>query len=318
MSSAFADSEFEETIDSQRTLGTASLLGIFFGFTMVCSIFFGFGYSYGRRSFSQSVAFTAKPPAVAAPSQVSAARIAPAQTIALTVSRTTSTLNTSAPAQLSLAPVALPTLQTNSIAIRKTGAPAPIVLPAVSVPDPSASRQAARTAQPAPTATTARLTTAPTQPSAVFEQLLAKPSAIRPVMEEPTVIVPDAHSEGVSPNALRSPSTPSIYTPPFYVHAHATLPRPMLTTAHGTSHDDSVQTTPAAPHEVLVLQVAAMSRQHDAEVLASSLRKRGFATSIRNDGPDLLYHVQVGPYQRNVALAARQKLLANGYNAVLK
>ena len=120
--------------------------------------------------------------------------------------------------------------------------------------------------------------------------------------------VPYAHRVGMSPNALRSPSTPYIYTPPFYVHTHGSSHHPVFTATHDVATQDAVHATVhdtlATPHEVLVVQIAAMSRQDDAEVLASSLRKRGFATSIHNDAQDSLYHVQVGPYQRNVALAA--------------
>ena len=32
------------------TLGTATLLGIFFGLVLICAVFFGFGYTLGRRS----------------------------------------------------------------------------------------------------------------------------------------------------------------------------------------------------------------------------------------------------------------------------
>lgn len=296
MSSAFADSEFEETIDSQLTLGTASLLGIFFGLVMVCGLFFGFGYSFGRRSFSQSMATAAKPAAIATPAP------APNQTIAKVVPP--------APVQLSLAPVPLPTLQTPTVAISKLTAPSPMVLPEVSVPVAHKVQPAVKAVQPPAPATTAALNPAPASPSAVLRQVLSKPSAIHPVMEVPTASIPYSRRVGISPNALRSPSTPYVYTPPFYVHAHGvSTHHPVFTTTRDTL---------ATPREVLVVQIAAMSRQDDAEVLASSLRKHGFATSIRSDAQDSLYHVQVGPYQRNVALAARQKLIANGYNAVLK
>jgi cell division septation protein DedD len=40
----------EERQDKEFTLSTASLLGIFFALVLVCGVFFGFGYSMGRRS----------------------------------------------------------------------------------------------------------------------------------------------------------------------------------------------------------------------------------------------------------------------------
>jgi DedD protein len=306
MSSTFADSEFDETIDSQLTLGTASLLGIFFGLVMVCGIFFGFGYSFGRRSFSQSAAvhapahlITSQKPVVTAPTpEMTAKAIAPA------------------PSQLAPAPVALPALQQPTASVARVQAPAAMQLPPVPVPALGHARLAAKAsvhAAPLSTATLASansLASANVAPSAVLRQVLSKPSAIHPVMEEPTASIPYARRAGISPNALSTAATPYIYTPPFYVHGHgAVTHRAVFTTAH-----DSLTT----PHESLVVQIAAMSRQDDAEVLASSLRRHGFATSIHNDAQDSLYHVQVGPYQRNVALAARQKLIANGYNAVLK
>ena len=294
MSSTFADSEFDDTIDSQLTLGTASLLAIFFGLVMVCGIFFGFGYSFGRRSFAQSATTnsltnlaTNANPAVIAP---------PEQTLAKVV-------------QSVPAPVALAAPQKSSLPITQA-TPLASRLPAVSVPASSEPLTVAKVAvHQAPAATAASLAAASTAPSAVLKQVLSKPSAIHPVMEEPTANIPYARRVGMSPNALRAPTTPYIYTPPFYVHHSVVSHRPVFTAIHETL---------ATPRESLVVQIAAMSRQDDAEVLASSLRKRGFATSIHNDAQDSLYHVQVGPYQRNVAMAARQKLIANGYNAVLK
>jgi cell division septation protein DedD len=72
------------------------------------------------------------------------------------------------------------------------------------------------------------------------------------------------------------------------------------------------------PGPALTVQVAALSRADDAEVLASALRERGFAPSIKSNTEDALYHVQVGPFSRDVAFATRQRLIAKGYNAILK
>lgn len=42
--------ELDEHHDREITLGTSALLGIFFGVVLVCAVFFGLGYSLGRRS----------------------------------------------------------------------------------------------------------------------------------------------------------------------------------------------------------------------------------------------------------------------------
>ena len=68
-----------------------------------------------------------------------------------------------------------------------------------------------------------------------------------------------------------------------------------------------------------MVQVAAVSRQEDAEILVSALKKRGYNAVIRNDPRDSLLHVQIGPFaSRDEARAMRTKLLADGYNAILK
>src|ERR1700761_2313465 len=39
----------EEAVDSEITLNATTMLGIFFGLVLICGVFFGFGYSTGRR-----------------------------------------------------------------------------------------------------------------------------------------------------------------------------------------------------------------------------------------------------------------------------
>lgn len=68
-----------------------------------------------------------------------------------------------------------------------------------------------------------------------------------------------------------------------------------------------------------MVQIAAVSHQEDADVLVSALRKRGYSVVTRNESRDNLLHVQIGPFAtRDAAKAMRAKLLADGYNAILK
>ena len=68
-----------------------------------------------------------------------------------------------------------------------------------------------------------------------------------------------------------------------------------------------------------MVQIAAISKQEDAEVLVAALKKRGYSAAVRNDPKDNLLHVQIGPFAtREEARAMRAKLLADGYNAILK
>jgi DedD protein len=75
---------------------------------------------------------------------------------------------------------------------------------------------------------------------------------------------------------------------------------------------------PATAGSALV-QVAAVSHPEDADVLLSALKKRGYSVSIRHEPQDKLLHVQIGPFaSKKDAEAMRQKLLADGYNAIVK
>jgi DedD protein len=68
-----------------------------------------------------------------------------------------------------------------------------------------------------------------------------------------------------------------------------------------------------------VVQVAAVSHQEDADVLMSALKKHGYNVTIRQEPQDKLLHVQVGPFaSKKDAEAMRQRLLADGYNAIVK
>jgi len=96
----------------------------------------------------------------------------------------------------------------------------------------------------------------------------------------------------------------------------------------GASQPISLQaTTPEAGASVapppeagaIMVQIAAVSNQADADVLLSALRKRGYSVTVRHEPGDSLMHVQVGPFANPAdARAMRQKLLSDGYNAILR
>jgi DedD protein len=67
------------------------------------------------------------------------------------------------------------------------------------------------------------------------------------------------------------------------------------------------------------VQIAAVSHPEDAQVLVNALRKRGYTVAARREAGDNLVHVQTGPFvSRNDANAMRQKLLNDGYNAIVE
>jgi cell division septation protein DedD len=76
--------------------------------------------------------------------------------------------------------------------------------------------------------------------------------------------------------------------------------------------------TAPAPTGTLMVQIATVSHQEDADVLVGALRRRGYAVTAHRDPFDGQFHVKIGPFaSRNDANATRQKLLSDGYNAVV-
>jgi DedD protein len=68
------------------------------------------------------------------------------------------------------------------------------------------------------------------------------------------------------------------------------------------------------------VQVAAVSRQEDAESLVEALKKKQYpAFTANNSSADKFYHVQVGPYgELKDAEAMRARLIGDGYNPIVK
>jgi DedD protein len=66
------------------------------------------------------------------------------------------------------------------------------------------------------------------------------------------------------------------------------------------------------------VQVAAVSKQEDADALVDALKKKQYAAFAANPG-DKLFHVQVGPFADiKDAEGARGQLVKDGYNPILK
>ncbi|RSL16149.1 sporulation related protein [Edaphobacter aggregans] len=76
-------------------------------------------------------------------------------------------------------------------------------------------------------------------------------------------------------------------------------------------------TTPDGPPAVV--QVAAVSHQEDADTLVNALKRRGYSVVVRHEPQDKLLHIQIGPLaSKKDAEAMRQRLLSDGYNAIVK
>lgn len=77
-----------------------------------------------------------------------------------------------------------------------------------------------------------------------------------------------------------------------------------------------VTNAPLIPNGVLVLQVAALTKQDDALSIASSLQKKHFAAYVQKPQKDKFYRVQVGPFkEKKAAEAAKKGLESEGFKA---
>ncbi len=224
-----------EEREREISLGTATVLGIFFVLALICAVFFGFGYSMGRKS-AQSVA--AAPADAAVEADGGGSKPSPGSPAKGAASH-----SGDEQAEIS-APVAEQRNDSGSSAGGKAAA-----APAVVVAKPSAAAS-----QPV---TSAQGPTAPTVKAVSLGRPAAAPAAAAPV------------------------AVPGVGT--------------------------------------ILVQVAAVSHQEDANVLVNALKKRGYTVAVRQEPQDKLLHIQLGPFAtKKDADAMKQRLLADGYNAIVK
>jgi DedD protein len=85
--------------------------------------------------------------------------------------------------------------------------------------------------------------------------------------------------------------------------------------------DSKPSASPAQPAQsgTVMVQVAAVTHQEDADALIAALRQKNYSPVIVSNLPDKLFHVQIGPFaDRKDASAMRERLLADGFNSILK
>src|SRR6266436_1457337 len=105
-------------------------------------------------------------------------------------------------------------------------------------------------------------------------------------------------------------------------------PKPDSNTTQANSASSQTQTpagntpdpTTTLPSASYFVQVAAVSKQEDAEALVEALKKKQYpAFTANNSTADKFYHVQVGPYtELKEAEAMRARLIGDGYNPIVK
>jgi cell division septation protein DedD len=139
--------------------------------------------------------------------------------------------------------------------------------------------------------------------------------ASTPTLSKPASGIPEAQAMPTSSSTdENSTDQPGPETTP----APAVLPAKLAIKPTPTSRitAPSATTPDAVPS---VVQVAAVSRQGDAAMLMSALKRKGYDAAIHQTPQDKLLHVQIGPFTtKKDAEAMRQRLIADGYNAIVK
>jgi len=108
--------------------------------------------------------------------------------------------------------------------------------------------------------------------------------------------------------------------------AAAPEPIPVTNTAQSQPNAPSVAARPApemaraSAAGNFAVQVAAVSKEEDADALVSALRKKNYPVFVINgNAADKLFHVQVGPFASMAdAEAMKSRLAGDGYNPILK
>ena len=155
-------------------------------------------------------------------------------------------------------------------------------------------------------------------------------SAASPALAERTPTAADTAKETNKSGAASGAKAADLT---FYKTVEQNDSYPQLSPAQGSAAassgagDTSSAQSTAAPDTTTLpsansyyVQVAAVSKQEDAEALVEALRRKQYPAFTASGSPaDRLFHVQVGPYNDiKEAEIMRAKLINDGYNPILK
>jgi DedD protein len=239
--------------DKEISLGTSTMLGIFFVLTLLLAGFFGFGYSMGRKSAQAANGTTDDASADSSGGK--------------------DTFRTFKPSP--------------GTAAIQSG-------PGFSAKDAAAANAAGNGTQYAPGGGPLKL---------------SGPQGKAPA----TVVVPS-----VAAAKPRDPDAGIVGDPPATQVAAAPVKPGIIPVALGSAATAPAAAKPAGSGGTMV-QVSAFTRQEDADVVVSALKRKGYNVFIRREPQDNFLHVQLGPYgSRKEAEAMKEKLSSDGFNAMVK
>jgi len=139
----------------------------------------------------------------------------------------------------------------------------------------------------------------------------ARSPAVKPASNNPSTDLTFYKTVGQKEGETQAPASEAANAPP----------------AADTTATSEQEQKPATPDPTAApvlngyfVQVAAVSKQEDAEALVDALKKKQYQAFISNSSnSDKLFHVQVGPFADiKDAEGMRAKLVSDGYNPILK
>ncbi|HEX3662370.1 MAG TPA: SPOR domain-containing protein [Acidobacteriaceae bacterium] len=167
-------------------------------------------------------------------------------------------------------------------------------------------------------------------PAAASNGNLGKPSPQQTLAEAPTNAdasagttpgsdAPEESAPALEPAATPVPAAESAPARGATVPAATVRPAGFPSEVPGAANPPVLRPAAATAPSGIMVQVAAISVAPDADILVNALKKRGYTAVIRSEPQDKLLHVQLGPFASHAeANAMRSRLLADGYNAVVK
>jgi len=135
---------------------------------------------------------------------------------------------------------------------------------------------------------------------------ILRPSAVK----TETALPPSADASNATPDKSSDPQTVA-----------ATTAAMATDTSAPATDDKSAAADPVPPPTLngYYVQVAAVSKQEDADALVDALKKKQYPAFSASTGGDQLFHIQLGPYgDIKDAEGMRTKLVSDGYNPILK
>ncbi len=146
----------------------------------------------------------------------------------------------------------------------------------------------------------------------------AAPQPVASTADKPSALKPGAPA---SANAGAPAGSDEL---PFYQSVEQNQANPQFPAA--APPPDSAPSQTGAPTELIkpapgafVVQVAAVSKQEDADMLVNALKKKQYPVFVTTVDTDKLFHVQVGPFaDQKEAEVMKAKLTGDGYSPILK